>query len=102
MGSRCCLSRAARSTSVTLGIVVRPKRRGLVFAVVNLEVPAPPVLVNPGGARVDMIEWLYSTQVDLDRAGNCFGIITETDGLGLPRRIDLVSLGDVSIRVKGG
>jgi HK97 family phage portal protein len=74
-------------------------RRGMGM---NLEVPAPPVLVNPGGARVDMIEWLYSTQVDLDRAGNCFGIITETDGLGLPRRIDLVSLGDVSIRVKGG
>jgi HK97 family phage portal protein len=68
----------------------------------NLEVPAPPVLVNPGGARVDMIEWLYSTQVDLDRAGNCFGVITETDALNLPKRIDLVSLGDVSIRVKAG
>ena len=74
-------------------------RRGMGM---NLEVPVPPVLVNPGGARVDMIEWLYSTQVDLDRAGNCFGVITETDGLNLPKRIDLVSLGDVSIRVKGG
>jgi HK97 family phage portal protein len=69
---------------------------------VNIEVPKPPVLTNPGGERVDIIEWLYSTQVDLDRAGNCFGIITKTDGYGLPARIDLASLGDVSVKVKDG
>ncbi len=49
----------------------------------------PPVLVNPGGERVDILEWLFSSQMDLDRAGNTIGLITERNGLGLPSRIDL-------------
>src|SRR4051812_6961128 len=69
---------------------------------VQVEVPKPKVLVTPGGDRVDMQEWLYSSQFDLDRAGNSFGLITERDGLGFPSRIDLLSLGDVSVVVKGG
>lgn len=74
---------------------------------VQVEVPAPPVLITPGGMSVGIQEWLYSTQVDLDRAGNCFGLITERsgvtgpDGRGLPARIDLLSLGDVVVRSKG-
>ncbi len=74
---------------------------------VQVEVPAPPVLVTPGGTAVGMREWTYSTQIDLDRAGNCFGLITERsgvigpDGRGLPARIDLVSLADVVVRSKG-
>ncbi|OPC81818.1 phage portal protein [Embleya scabrispora] len=63
----------------------------------KVEVPTPPVLVTPGGDRVGIQEWLYATQFDLDRAGNCFGLITARDGLGLPARIDLVSLADVSV-----
>jgi HK97 family phage portal protein len=69
---------------------------------VQVEVPKPPVLVNPGGERVDMQEWLYSSQVDLDRGGNAFGLITAHDGLGLPARIELVPLADVSVRIKDG
>lgn len=74
---------------------------------VQVEVPKPLVLVNPGGQRVGMTEWLYSTQVDLDRAGNCFGLITERsgvvgpDGRGLPARIDLLALADVTVRAQG-
>ncbi|MGW5852094.1 phage portal protein [Streptomyces sp. NPDC055254] len=68
----------------------------------KVEVPKPPVLVNPGGERVGMMEWLYSTQFDLDRAGNCFGLITARDGLGLPARIDLVPLADVTVRQRDG
>ncbi|MET8401395.1 phage portal protein [Streptomyces sp900116325] len=74
---------------------------------IQVEVAKPPVLVGPGGAQVGIKEWLYSTQVDLDRAGNAFGIITERsgvigpDGRGLPGRIDLVALGDVTIRSTG-
>ncbi|SCL43173.1 phage portal protein, HK97 family [Micromonospora pallida] len=68
---------------------------------VQVEVPKPPVLVNPGGERVDIQEWLYSSQVDLDRAGNCFGLVTERTALGLPARIDLVALSDVVVRAKG-
>ncbi|GAA5048230.1 HK97 family phage portal protein [Thermocatellispora tengchongensis] len=74
---------------------------------VQVEVPAPPVLVSPGGQRVGIKEWLYSTQVDLDRAGNCFGLVTERsgvpgpDGHNLPSRIDLVALSDVTVRATG-
>lgn len=74
---------------------------------VQVEVPKPPVLVSPGGARLGIREWMYSTQVDLDRAGNAFGIITERsgvigpDGRGLPARIDLVALSDVTVRATG-
>jgi HK97 family phage portal protein len=74
---------------------------------IQVEVPKPPVLVVPGGSEVGVREWMYSTQFDLDRAGNTFGIITERtgvigpDGRGLPGRIELVELGAVSIRGRG-
>ncbi|MEU5769805.1 phage portal protein [Streptomyces asoensis] len=74
---------------------------------IQVEVPKPPVLVAPGGAEVGIKEWVYSTEFDLDRGGNCFGIITERtgvigpDGRGLPGRIDLVELGAVTVRGKG-
>lgn len=69
---------------------------------VQVEVGKPPILTIPGGDRVDMGEWLYSTQVDLDRAGNCFGLITERTGYGLPARIDLVPVAEVTVRIKAG
>jgi len=68
----------------------------------QVEMTKPPVLVNPGGEQVDMGEWLYSSQFDLDRAGNCFGLISKTDGRGKPAQIDLLSLGDVTVIVRGG
>ncbi|MFE3762278.1 phage portal protein [Streptomyces sp. NPDC059104] len=68
----------------------------------KVEVPKPPVLIAPGGDRVGMMEWLYSTQFDLDRAGNAFGLITARDGLGLPARIELVPLADVTVRQRDG
>ncbi|MFK0155381.1 phage portal protein [Streptomyces sp. NPDC090493] len=73
----------------------------------QVEVPKPPVLVTPGGNEVGIKEWMYSTEFDLDRSGNCFGIITERtgvvgpDGRGLPGRIDLANLGDVTVRANG-
>lgn len=72
---------------------------------VQVEVPTPPVLVSPDGGSA--LDWLYSTQVDLDRAGNTFGLITDrsgvkgADGRGLPARIELVALGDVTVRATG-
>lgn len=68
---------------------------------VQVEVPKSAVLVNPGGERVHITEWLYSTQMDLDRCGNAFGVITARDGQGLPARIDLVPAGDVVAKVSG-
>lgn len=69
---------------------------------VQVEVSKQTLLVNPGGENVDMCEWLYSTQFDLDRAGNAFGLITERDGFGFPSRIDLIPLSAVSVKVRGG
>ena len=76
-----------------------------VYRLVNgqrVDLPTPPVLVNPGGERVGIHEWLYSTQVDLDRVGNSFGIITARDGNGLPARIELQSFNDVVVQIRAG
>jgi HK97 family phage portal protein len=62
------------------------------------EVPKPPVLVDPGGERWDYQDWMYASQVDLDRAGNVLGLVTERDGMGKPSRIDLQALGDWTVR----
>src|SRR5262249_52843168 len=43
----------------------------------------------------------YSSQIDLDRAGNAFGIIRERDRYNLPSRIDLVALADVTVKATG-
>lgn len=68
----------------------------------QIETPKPAVLVTPGGPRCRMKEWTYSTQVDLDRYGNAFGIISARDGHGLPAQIDLVCAGDVVVIVRQG
>jgi len=68
---------------------------------IQVEVPKPPVLVTPGGT-VKMREWMYSSQFDLDRSGNAVGLITARDGLGLPARIELVPIGDVTVRMRKG
>jgi HK97 family phage portal protein len=74
---------------------------------IQVEVPKPPVLVTPGGSEVGVREWMYSTEFDLDRGGNCFGLITERtgvigpDGRGLPGRIDLAELNAVTVRGTG-
>jgi HK97 family phage portal protein len=65
-----------------------------------IEIPPPPIIVAPDAGKMDIIEFLYSTQFDLDRAGNSVGIITEVNGYGLPARIELVPLAWVSCRVK--
>ncbi|MFD6024551.1 phage portal protein [Streptomyces griseoluteus] len=69
---------------------------------IQVEVPKPAVLVTPGGDEVEMPEWLYSSQFDLDRSGNSVGLITARDGLNLPARIELVPSSDVSVRVRKG
>lgn len=63
----------------------------------QVEMPKPPVLVAPGGERWDLVDWMYASQFDLDRGGNTIGLITETNSLNLPSRIDLQSLGDCTV-----
>jgi HK97 family phage portal protein len=69
---------------------------------ISVQIPRPAILILPGGESVDIMEWLYSSQVDLDRAGNVFGLITARNGLGLPSRIELQALSDVIVRVRNG
>lgn len=68
----------------------------------QVEVNKPPILVTPGGERVEIEEWMYSSQVDLDRAGNVFGLITERNAMALPSRIDLQPLDACSVRRRKG
>lgn len=75
----------------------------------SIEAPAPfpawmqkPGALFVGGPRARLDEWLYASQVDLDRYGNTFGIIMERDGLGRPTRIDLVSASSVTVVLKAG
>lgn len=74
---------------------------------IQVEVPAmPDVLLKPGalhvgGKRASVREWLYATQMDLDRYGNCFGLVIERTPLGLPARIDLVEAARVTVKVAG-
>lgn len=62
-------------------------------------VVTPGVLVTPYPG-VDVTEWLYSSQVDLDRFGNCFGFI-ERNSLGLPMLIDLIPAEQVTVLCSG-
>jgi len=95
----CLRLRADLISTLPVDVFTRSKR---ITGGVQVEVPAPPILVNPGGERVDWCEWMYSSQVDLDRSGNVFGLITELNSLGLPNRIDLQPLGDVTVLAKYG
>lgn len=72
---------------------------------IQVEIPAmPDVLLRPGalhvgGSRASMKEWLYATQMDLDRYGNTFGLVVERTALNLPARIDLVEAAQVTVKV---
>lgn len=69
---------------------------------IDVEIPKPPMLITPGGDKVDINEWRFSSQQDLDSVGNTFGIISAKNANGLPARIDLVPTGEVSVQGKGG
>lgn len=64
--------------------------------------PQPPVLLAPGGPACQQMEWFYSSQIDLDRYGNTVGIISDRDGAGRPRQIDLQNMKDIVITKKDG
>jgi len=64
---------------------------------IAVEVPKPPVIVSPGGKRWRWKEWMYASQVDMDRAGNTIGLITEVDGMGRPQRVDLQAISKCTV-----
>ena len=68
---------------------------------VQVEVPKGPLLTEPGGSDWLIGEWLWASQWDLDGYGNFFGVITQRDGLGLPRQVEPVSAAEVTVLGKG-
>src|SRR6266498_2365277 len=69
---------------------------------IQIEAPKPPVLINPGGERVNANERMYSSGIELDRSGNSIGIIREWDGNHKPVRIDLQPSSICAITVTNG
>lgn len=65
---------------------------------VQIEVNGRPRLLDP----TLLPEWLYSSQFDLDRFGNAFGVITERDRLGYPAVIELASAQDAIVNTRDG
>lgn len=90
----CLRLRANMCSSAPLN-VFRTRAGGLMD-----DITSPPVLTTPDGD--DLFTWLWSSQLELDRYGNCFGIITARDGLGLPFRIQLLDTSTVAVITKGG
>lgn len=66
----------------------------------QVEVPKPPVLIDPGGEEWPYCEWVHATEVDLCRAGNTIGLITKRNGLGLPDRIELAPISKCVVRTR--
>lgn len=63
--------------------------------------PSTPFLIDPAGDGFGTADWLYSSQMDLDRIGNVFGLITARDGMGLPARVELQRRQDVTVLGRG-
>lgn len=68
---------------------------------VQVEVPKTPFLTNPGGDKFGITDWLYSSQMDLDRSGNAFGLILARDALQNPAVVELVPLSKVTVHGTG-
>ena len=64
-----------------------------------VEVPKPPVLVHPSAMHPLLNEWLYATQIDLDRYGNAFGRIVARDGAGRPAQIEPSDAAEWTVRL---
>lgn len=68
----------------------------------RIEVPKPKVLVSTGGDNVGYMEWMYMSQVELDRSGNFIGVVRSMDGNGFPTRIDAQASSSVSVKIADG
>lgn len=63
----------------------------------QVEAGRPAFLDDPAGDGFGIEDWLYSSQIDLDRSGNAFGLIVARDALGNPAMVELEPLSRVSI-----
>jgi len=68
---------------------------------VQVSVPPTPFLLDPGGKNRGVEDWLYASQMDLDRSGNAIGVILARDGQGYPSVVELAAADKVGILGKG-
>ncbi len=79
------------------------------FGSISIEMPKPPIMIDPGGVKWDYVDWMWASQNDLDSAGNAVGIIRARNGArnryypdGLPAEIELADTRGCSVvTVKG-
>jgi HK97 family phage portal protein len=67
----------------------------------QVESTPTPFLLNPAGDKFGRADWLYASQIELDRSGNAFGLIRVRDGFGNPALVELVPNSKVSIKGTG-
>lgn len=68
---------------------------------IQVTVPPTPFLLDPAGDGFGDCDWRYSSQIELDRSGNTFGVITARDGFGLPAQVELAANSKVVVRGTG-
>ena len=67
----------------------------------RVKLPPTPFLSDPGGKGRGVEDWLYASQMDLDRSGNAIGVILSRDGNGNPSVVELAAAEKVGILGKG-
>jgi len=67
----------------------------------QIEVAKPMVLSMPDG-KIDICEWLYSSQFDLDDVGNTFALVKQRDRLGYPSMLEPLPASSVVVRTSNG
>ncbi len=67
---------------------------------VQVEVAKPGWLDEPYPG-VDITDWMWGSQVDLDRYGNSFGLITKRDGAGRLAEVEPLPAGETSVITTG-
>lgn len=68
---------------------------------IRVEAAGTPFLDDPAGDGYGAEDWLYSSQIELDRTGNSVGIVHARDAMGYPAVVELVQTGKVSIKGNG-
>jgi HK97 family phage portal protein len=76
--------------------VVADAGNGLTYPVAN-----PGTMVDEPYPGMDITEFQYSTEMDLGRYGNSVGIIHQRNGFLKASQVELVSMAEVSVQMKG-
>ncbi|MBN9374895.1 MAG: phage portal protein [Cellulomonas sp.] len=96
---------ALRLRSELIGMLPVDTYRRIAGENIDVDVPSPMSMVQPSsygaGQPMGIGQWISSTQMDLDRFGNCLGLIVARDAFGLPAVVDPVPFEDAAIHTKG-